>query len=254
MKKVLLITLLALATVIVMAQQVERERVVMEIATGTWCGYCPGAAVGADDMVENGHDVAVVENHNGDSWANTYSNGRNSYYGISGYPTAKFDGVEEYSGGIPCPNPSGLYDSYLAKYNIRKAVLSSFTIDMTGSQSGLAVDVTLVINKVASAQTSNCVVQLFITESHIQHNWQGCMTELNFVNQLMVPGLNGTPLNLTNDEQTINLSFNLDPGWDQDHIELVAMIQNNTTKETYQATMSPLDELSPAPLIADFGL
>ena len=252
MKKVLLIVILALATVIVMAQQVERERVVMEIATGTWCGACPGAAVGADDMVENGHDVAVIENHNGDSWANLYSNGRNSYYGISGYPTAKFDGVEEKVGGLPCPNPSGMYDSYLQKYNIRKAILSSFTIDLTGSQSGLAVDVTIVINKVASAQTSNCVVHLFITESHIQHNWQGCMTELNFVNRLMVPGLDGTPLNLSNDEQIINLSFNLDAGWDQDHIELVAMIQNNTTKETYQATMSPLDELTPAPLIADF--
>ncbi|MCK5839908.1 MAG: PKD domain-containing protein, partial [Bacteroidales bacterium] len=252
MKKLLLITLLALATVIVMAQQVERERVVMEIGTGTWCGYCPGAAVGADDMVENGHDVAVIENHNGDSWANTYSNGRNAYYGITGYPTAMFDGVEEVGGGIPCPNPGGMYGSYLPKYNIRKAILSSFTIDMTGSQTGLAVNVTLVINKVASAATANCVVHLFITETHIQQNWQGCMTELNFVNRLMVPGLDGTPLNLTNDEQTINLSFNLDGGWDQDHIELVALVQNNTTKETYQATMSPLDELSPAPLVADF--
>jgi len=252
MKKILLITLLALATVIVMAQQVERERVVMEIATGTWCGWCPGASVGADDMIANGHDVAVIKNQNGDPFANMYSNGRNSYYGISGYPTAKFDGVEEHAGGAQCPNPYGVYDSYLPKYNIRKAILSSFTIDMSGSQTGLAVNVTLVINKVASAATANCVVHLFITESHIQENWQGCMTELNHVNRLMVPGLDGTPLNLTNDEQTINLSFNLDGGWDQDHIELVAMIQNNTTKETYQATMSTLDELTPAPLIADF--
>ncbi|MDT8393913.1 MAG: hypothetical protein RQ761_08705 [Bacteroidales bacterium] len=93
MKKVFL-TLIAVTLVAgLFAQQINRERVVVEIATGTWCQYCPGAAMGADDLVANGHDVAIIEYHNGDAFANAFSNHRNSYYSVSGYPTAHFDGV-----------------------------------------------------------------------------------------------------------------------------------------------------------------
>ncbi len=41
-----------------------REMVVLEIGTGTWCTYCPGSQMGADDLVINGCSVAVVEYHN----------------------------------------------------------------------------------------------------------------------------------------------------------------------------------------------
>jgi|GEM_PF-1754998 len=44
----------------------NRQYVLLEIGTGTWCRYCPGAAMEVDDFVENGQQVAVVENHNGD--------------------------------------------------------------------------------------------------------------------------------------------------------------------------------------------
>ena len=50
------------------AQQISRDNVLLEIGTGTWCVYCPGSAMGADDLVANGHDVVVIENHNGDSF------------------------------------------------------------------------------------------------------------------------------------------------------------------------------------------
>ncbi len=76
-----------------------REMVVLEIGTGTWCTYCPGSQMGADDLVENGCSVAVIEYHNGDSFTNNYSNARNTYYGISGFPTAVFDGVQSFVGG-----------------------------------------------------------------------------------------------------------------------------------------------------------
>ena len=49
------------------SQQIQRDKVLIEIGTGTWCQYCPGSAMGADDMVANGHDVVIIENHNGDS-------------------------------------------------------------------------------------------------------------------------------------------------------------------------------------------
>ena len=60
---------------------------VLEFCTGTWCQYCPGAAMGADDLVTNHNRAAIVEYHNGDAYANTFSDARNTYYATTGYPT-----------------------------------------------------------------------------------------------------------------------------------------------------------------------
>lgn len=252
MRKLLMLLILFSAT-IALSQTVERQEVVLEIGTGTWCVWCPGAAHAADQLVENGKDVAVIENHNGDSYANTYSNARNIYNGVSGYPSAMFDGVEERSGGDDCPDLDeyGVYEDYLAIYNLRKAIESAFVMSMSGNNSGLTYNVTIQIEKVADANTNNCVVHLVLTESHIADNWF-CMTECNFVNRLMVPDQNGTALNLVNNEQTINLTFNLNSAWDEDHCELVAFIQNNSSHEVYQAIKLPLDNLTPPPVVADF--
>jgi hypothetical protein len=45
MKKSLLVFLLLMGILSALLA-VPRELVVVEIATGTWCGYCPGAAMG----------------------------------------------------------------------------------------------------------------------------------------------------------------------------------------------------------------
>ena len=94
MKKLMFIIGLVIMFTLLAAQQVPRDKVVVEIGTGGWCQYCPGAAMGADDLVANGHEVAIIENHNGDPYATTFSNARNSYYNITGYPTAFFDGID----------------------------------------------------------------------------------------------------------------------------------------------------------------
>ncbi len=72
MKKHLLILVLMGAISLMLA--VPRNLVVVEIGTGTWCQYCPGAAMGADELTSNNKPVAIIENHNGDNFANTYSN------------------------------------------------------------------------------------------------------------------------------------------------------------------------------------
>jgi len=45
-----------------------KDQIVLEIGTGTWCVYCPGAAMGAHDLIENGHNVSVIKYHSGDSY------------------------------------------------------------------------------------------------------------------------------------------------------------------------------------------
>ena len=196
--------------------------------------------------------MAIIDNHNGDAYANVYSNARNGYNGVSGYPNAKFDGILNKGGGIPCPNPSGLYTTYLGLYNQRKAINSPFELEVWGDHSGNNYDITIDLTKVGSASVDNTVVYVFITESDIAQNWQGCMSEVDYVNRLLIPDQNGTPLDLNNNSQSIDLSFTIDNSWVAANCEIVVSIQDNTSHEVYQGTMKELLDLVIPPVIAEF--
>ncbi len=224
------------------SQQVPREQVVLEIGTGTWCQYCPGAAMGAEDLIDNGYNVAVIEYHNGDDYTNTASNYRNNFYSTTGYPTAHFDGLLPVVGGS---STQSMYTSYLPKVNQRNNVLSSFTISMTGSVTARNYSIQVVTNKVALVSNSSYKLHLVLTESKIQESWQG-MSELNFVERLMVPDHLGTSLNFASQSTfTTNLTFSVPEDWDISNCELVAFLQDNSTKEIQQGIKAPLSVFLP---------
>ena len=223
--------------------QVERDMVILEIATGTWCYYCPGPSMGADDLIANGHNVAVIEYHQFlgfEPYANIYSDARFNYYEMLGCPTAVFDGIILLAAGDPSYS---LYEDYLPRYNVRNAVPSSFNMDLSGEEIGLDYAVSVTANKVAPTSSTNIVLHLVLTESQIAEEWQG-QTELNFVERLMIPDQYGTALDFsTGDTQTVNLEFTLDPEWASSNCELVAFIQDNDSKEILQGSKVNLAEL-----------
>jgi len=246
MKKTLLLSgiLTILLAFSVNAQQVERDMVVLEIATGTWCYYCPGSAMGADDLIANGKDVAVIEYHNGDPYTNTYGNSRNNYNNVSGIPDAHFDGVLVVVGGN---HTTSMYPQYLPKYNQRDAVMTSFTIDVVGETAGFSDYFTeITVEKVAASTASNLKLHVVVTESEIEENWQG-MSELHYVERLMAPDQYGTDMDFSsNDSQVVNVDFSIDDSWDYENCELVVFLQNNSTKEILQGFKMPLSEFGPA--------
>lgn len=232
MKRSVLLVLLSFLIVGIYAQRptVERENVVVEIGTGTWCVYCPGAAMGADDLVANGKKVAVIEYHNGDNYTNNYSNQRNTYYAITGFPTAFFDGGSAVVGGNATQS---MYSTYLPKYNARIAVPSPITIDMSFSHVGSEYTVNVTVEKMDATPT-NMVLHVALTESNIQQNWQN-QTHLNFVERTMVPSANGSPLSFASgDVQQFTLNFTMNSSWVPENCELIAFVQNTSTKEILQ--------------------
>lgn len=225
------LVLLLLATFSFMVA-VPREMVIVEIGTGTWCPYCPGASMGAHDLIANGHNVAVVKYHNGDAYANTFSNARNAYYGITSYPTAKFDGVLEAVGGS---NNQSLYSNYLPKVNQRLAIPSHYSIVAgEGEISNGVMTLPVTITKVENDTNTNVVLHSSITESNIAFNWQG-QNRLDNVTRVMAPNQSGTPVSLgTGESTTVNLTFNISPQWQLPNLELVLWLQNVTSKEVLQ--------------------
>jgi len=224
-----------------------REMVLLEIGTGTWCQYCPGSQMGADDLVTNGCSVAVVEYHNGDTYTNSYSNARNTYYGINGFPTAVFDGVESFVGG---DHTLSMYQYYLPIYEGRKAIMSAFSVDIFGTNSGSDYNVIVKLNKLAAIPPTwnNLVVHFTVTESDIPFSWQG-QTEVDYAERLMVPNELGTSVDLINNSQIeIPLSFSLNASWVTDKCQLAAFIQNLDTKEILQGDKVWINNLQPLPV------
>ncbi|MDY0152337.1 MAG: Omp28-related outer membrane protein, partial [Candidatus Cloacimonas sp.] len=238
MKKIIFLSVLVGLVTIAMA--LPRTLVVVEIGTGTWCQYCPGAAMGADDLIANNLPVAIVENHNGDPYANTYSNARNSYYGISGFPTAFFDGLNPSEGGS---NNQSLYSNYLPKVNARMNVASHYSISATGSISGNTISIQATVNKPEADANTNVVLHCAITESHINQSWQG-QSHLNFVNRLMLPNQYGSPVSLaTGAQQTFTLTGDWSSTWNLNTSEVILYLQNTTTKEILQGAKYTLPGL-----------
>lgn len=249
MKQIITAVVSLLTTLTLFSQQVPRDMVIMEEGTGTWCVYCPGAAMGADDLIENGCSVAVIAYHSGDSFTNPASTARISYYGIDAFPTVEFDGVLELEGGN---SGSSMYTYYLPLYQQRIAIPSSFTVEIFGDNVGTNYDISLVLNKVATSSASNIKAHLVLTESNIPFAWF-IMNEVDYVERLMVPDQNGTAVDFTNtSEITLPLQFTLDPSWVTSNCELVAFLQDDNTKEILQGTKVSLSDLEPMVPVATF--
>lgn len=253
MKRILL-TLVLTITLISAVVAVPRDMVVVEIATGTWCTFCPGAAMGADDLVENHNRAAIIENHDGDSYTNTYSNYRNSYYPMDGIPTTFFDGMNPWGGG---DHNNSLYNTFRPRVINRLAVPSKYSITATGTHTETVYNLAVTISRLEADTNSNIKLHGVLTESGIQQAWQG-QTRLDYVQRLMVPNQYGTDIDFSTEAtQTINLTFTALPSWNAHNFEFVFFLQNDVTKEILQGckySIEALDNISPIGVASiDFG-
>ena len=253
MKKTLLLSFILLAAMS-MFSQVARELVLVEVGTGTGCPYCPGAAMALDDLYTNGHAVAGIEYHNyntSDPFNTPEAAARTSYYGITGYPTAQFDGeYDEYVGGS---NSTSLYSTYLPKVNTRLAIQSEFNVEIYGQHTGNNYTIDLRITKESAYSGTNLKVRFALTESDIVYAWQG-QPQIDFTERLMAPDQNGTAVSFANvgDEVVVNLSFTYNSTWVASNCELIAWIQDDGNKYALQTSKVALNALQPFQAVANF--
>ena len=216
----------------------KRNFVLIEIATGTWCVYCPGASLAVEDFYANEQQVAVIKYHNQDDFANAASDYRNTFYNVPGFPTANFDGGNPVIGGNPTQS---MYPEYLPKYTARDSKLALFTLalDVT-KNSDMSYDVTVNASKIYPYAGSNLILHLALTESHIPEAWQ-TMSEVNNALREMIPDHLGTVITFSeNDFFTTSHNIEINPQYQVQNVELVAFIQDNSTKEVLQVAKTIL--------------
>ena len=224
------------------AQNIDRKMVLLEIGTGTWCPYCPGAAMGADDLIENGKSVAVIEYHGGDEYETTNGGNRLNWYGVTAYPTSIFDGLLKYEGGSAS---NSLYTAFLPKYNQRIDTKTHIDLDLMGEVAGLGYTIKATVTRDENLNDHSNNIFVVVTESEIEQAWQG-QSHLNFVQRLMVNGSQGTPIDWANgDEQELEFSFTRDMVWNIMHTEIIVFVQDMDTKEVLQAQKMPLSSILP---------
>lgn len=201
--------------------------------------------MGAEDLIANGQDVAVVAYHISDVFENPYSLAKQNYYNVNSLPTAIFDGDIWSVGGN---NSTSLYETYLPLYDERINILSDFSFDIQGSNSQLTdyvVDIT--VEKVAVNNIQNLRLMVALTESEILYYWMG-QEYVNHSERLMFPGANGTQLDFSSgDDLSFSFSFSLDTEWEQENCELVAWVQDFSTKEVQQTAKRSLSEFGGFP-------
>jgi len=245
MKKTLLLVaaLIALPLALFAAERV----VVLEIFTGTWCYYCPAGANGAEDLhEEHPGKVLIVEYHVGasDPFANNYVTPRYNLYGITGVPTAVFDGVEQVVGG---GHTGSKFFTYNSKYNIRANIEPPLEISLTQTTNTLAStsgSLKATITNVSNGEVSGNV-HFTVTESQIPYSWQG-LDHLEFVERDMLPHAFGEEITLAPGEDiTLNRNFTIDETWpyftEDDNIEFGCFVQD-VSKEILQAAVLEFGE------------
>lgn len=219
--------------------QVARDKVVFEIGTGVNCPYCPAAANGVYQMLDEGLPIAVVMYHTSSfsvpQFYTTETIARVSWYGISSYPTTKVDGILTQVGGGGAGSSN--YAAYTPLYNQRIGVQSAFTIDLSWENTGGNNYVAhATIAKVGTTSATNIKFVLALTESEINYSWQG-MSQVNFVCRDLLPDQNGTTLDFSSVSTiTLDFPFTWNAAWVRNNCELTAMVQNWSNKEVLQGT------------------
>lgn len=223
-------------------QGVARNFVVLEIGTGAWCVYCPGASMGAHDLIEQGYDVAVIKYHSGDPFDNTHAAGRIYYYDIESFPTAIFDGIDVKTTGNA---NTSLFPTYLQSYENRIGVDSYFTLDATVvNTSDNHWTVTVDAEMIIPVDNKTLALHVAVTESNIAYNWQN-QTEISNALRLMVPNHLGTTLNFEdNPTHHVALNFDLNKAYQAENCELIVFLQDRTTKEIHQAAKAVMEPIT----------
>lgn len=214
---------------------VARECVLFEIFTGVRCQYCPAAANGVAQMLEEGLAIAPVAYHTSAfSTAEFYTNETNaraSYYGIASYPTLKADGVLTVEGGGHASE--NMYSYYISRYNQRVNVASPFTIDLSLEPvDGTTCRVNCTVTQVGECSGNDVRVFIALTQCNLDVTWQG-MHGLHHVCRDMIPSQLGT--SFTGPTMTISETINM--VYPKEDCYLTAWVQNYSggNKEVYQA-------------------
>lgn len=241
----------------------ERQFVVYEIFTGTWCQYCPTAAQAIDMMEDENLDVAIIEYHGpegSDEFANPAITARMLYYqpffedpddedDDFGFPTTIMNGMNGIEGALTTVADMNEYYDYF--YEQIKPIPAIYTISPNIeviSTNPYEYNVTIDVEETFHYYDHPMKLFVVLTESNIAYSWQ-TLNELNFVCRAMFPDQNGLDLDFsteTIDQHSVDVI--VDASYDILNCQLVMFVQDLTTAEIMQASKIKMSDYVTTPV------
>lgn len=228
----------------VFACEQERQNVLVEILTGTWCNYCPGAAMGADELVSNGKKVSVIEYHSGDSYTNPEGKVHINNFNAGGLPSAYFDGTTHKGGGS---HTQSMYSAYLPIYEAAIALPTAYTLDYSIEEVNASkYNVSFSVKDLYDYKLDGLKLYVALIESEIEEEWQG-QTKLDFVERKMYPNGNGFALDFSSNSTVENsMTVEIPAEYVKENCRLVAFVQNPETFVTWETINVPIEATQPS--------
>lgn len=211
-----------------------QRTVLCEEFTGTWCPYCPGAAMGLHDLkTYHGDSVTIIAYHYSDPFATTESVQRTNYYNVSGFPTVWFDGVLNYVGGS---SSQSMYPYYKQRFDQRKVIDQPITFTCSGEYYPATRQGTLnIVLKNVGSSTLSAYLRIAMVILDTPYAWQN-QTHLEWVMRDMLPTATGTQYTLNPGDSVVHSENFTLFAYDNEHeIAFVAFFQNDNSKEVYGA-------------------
>jgi hypothetical protein len=170
--------------------------------------------------------------HISGAFTNAYATTRYNYYGGGGTPNVRLDGDSCIVGGEATGN---MYPAYRAYFDTRKSVPSPLDIELTCTYDSVTRAGRLEVKaRNATASEVSGQLQVVLCESHIYYVWYN-LDSVHHVERNMLPDAGGEAITVpANDSITRTRDFAVDPAWVARNCDLVAFVQNNSTKEIYQ--------------------
>jgi hypothetical protein len=167
----------------------------------------------------------------------TMHDGRVTYYGISGVPTAVVNGRVQpassanfYSGA-----PADTVAIANGENQVR-GTMSPITLTIEETRTGKEVTVKVTVSSTEAIVGKT--LQIVAVEGHHYYGSAGTNGEKDFfmISRKMLPGLGGTPITLAAGEsKTITETYTIASDWTEAKMQTVAFVQDNATKEVLQA-------------------
>lgn len=225
------------------------KMVIVEEATGTWCGWCPRGAVALEFLAKDYHGFAQgIAVHNGDPMVNTtYDTGMGTI--ISGYPSALVDRGADM-------NPSAIWSFVNDALTTPPTAFLVNGAQVTGNKLDVSItaDFKAIANndwKLACVVLEDSVTGTASGYNQANYysggasgdllmpdgtNWSNLASTVpaaqmvyNHVARAISPSFEGFdqsfPANVAiGDINTVNFTFDLDPTWDASKIHIVGML------------------------------
>ncbi len=237
----------------VAAQTTFPRDVLIETFTAEWCEYCPqeSQALYQVDHSTNRSTIDIAELHVcgspsdcGDNYVppDNTSYTRQSYYGVTGYPTVVIDGTTKYVGALSTLSDlESEYDTGIAAAEaVPGNVQITQTADLTAPET-VSIQASILSGVTGSFTAMSYLLQYIGINDSTGHDI-GWVVRATALDQTVALTTGGT--------STVASNTTLSASWDVSNLAVVTFVQNDSSKAIENANFVPVESMTVTETVA----